>query len=59
MGTVGSAGGGAGPGKDIDIGVAPSFPLSALSDPMSLLGPPPRDVNENDNFSPKKVQQWW
>lgn len=58
VGTVGSAGGDLGPGKEFDLGgVAPSLPLSALADPMAMLGPPPRDVNENGNSSQKKVQR--
>lgn len=57
--TAGSPGGGVSPDKDdIDLGLALSIPLSALSDPTALLGPPPRGVSANGNSSQKKVQQW-
>lgn len=54
--TVGSPlGGGVGPRQEVDTVPAPLLPLSALSDPVGLLGPPPRDVDGGGNSAQKKV----
>lgn len=52
VGTVGRGG-----GEESDTGIAPSLPLSALSDTMSLLPLPPQDLTRDDaNSSHNKVQ---
>lgn len=52
---LGSPGDGVGPRQEMDVEIAPLLPLSALSDPLALLGPPPRDVDGSGNSAQKKV----